>query len=202
MPPRWLMPSAPSVAGPCPWPSRGYTDGGGKTGETSVTRARPPPFVPQLHRRKGRSVRKGPPEAEGGGRASEIDINCNQDEVIDSATIDRPARLAASRGFGRIRDRISGMWAQRRSPGCRSRGTRSGPWINLRRTVESSRHAPWRCRGKRDRAAHVVLDRVTSHRLGESDSRSSVAPVADAEDAVIDEWAELHDDLLGYPPTW
>jgi hypothetical protein len=46
------------------------------------------------------------------------------------------------------------------------------------------------------RAAHVILDRITSHRLGESDSRSSVAPVADAEDAVIDEWAEFHDDLL------
>jgi hypothetical protein len=47
-----------------------------------------------------------------------------------------------------------------------------------------------------------ILDRITSQRLGESDSRSSVAPVADAEDAVIDESTELHDDLLGYPPTW
>ena len=29
-----------------------------------------------------------------------------------------------------------------------------------------------------------------------------VVPVAEAEDAVLDEWAELHDRVRGFPPNW
>jgi hypothetical protein len=29
-----------------------------------------------------------------------------------------------------------------------------------------------------------------------------VAPTEEAEDAVLHEWAEEHDRVLGFPPTW
>jgi hypothetical protein len=37
--------------------------------------------------------------------------------------------------------------------------------------------------------------------LGELVSRSWLVPAVEAEDAVLDEWAELHGALLGYPPS-
>lgn len=46
------------------------------------------------------------------------------------------------------------------------------------------------------------LTRITARRVGEGARRSWVVPTAEAEDAVLDEWAELHDTLLGYPPSW
>jgi hypothetical protein len=46
------------------------------------------------------------------------------------------------------------------------------------------------------------LTRVTARRLGEGVRRSWVVPGERAEDAVLDEWAELHDAMLGYPPNW
>jgi hypothetical protein len=33
-------------------------------------------------------------------------------------------------------------------------------------------------------------------------SRSWLVRVAHAEDALLDEWAEFHDAVLGYPPNW
>jgi hypothetical protein len=44
------------------------------------------------------------------------------------------------------------------------------------------------------------LARITARRLDEPVSRSWLVRVADAEDAVLDEWAEFHDAVLGYPP--
>ena len=46
------------------------------------------------------------------------------------------------------------------------------------------------------------LTRIVARRLGERAARSRVLPSREAEDAVLDEWAELHDALLGYPPNW
>jgi hypothetical protein len=44
------------------------------------------------------------------------------------------------------------------------------------------------------------LARITEHRLGEG--RSWLVPAQHAEDTVLDEWADLHDAVLGYPPNW
>jgi hypothetical protein len=46
------------------------------------------------------------------------------------------------------------------------------------------------------------LAEFTMRRLGEPESRSWLVPTEVAEDAVLDEWAELHDRVLGYPPNW
>jgi hypothetical protein len=43
---------------------------------------------------------------------------------------------------------------------------------------------------------------VTERRLGEGVRRSWLVPAEHAEGAVLDEWAELHDRVLGYPPSW
>jgi hypothetical protein len=43
------------------------------------------------------------------------------------------------------------------------------------------------------------LARITERRLSEGVRRSWLEH---AEDAVLDEWAELHDAVLGYPPSW
>jgi hypothetical protein len=41
------------------------------------------------------------------------------------------------------------------------------------------------------------LARITTRRLGETVSRSLLVPSTEAEDVVLDEWAELHDRVLG-----
>jgi hypothetical protein len=46
------------------------------------------------------------------------------------------------------------------------------------------------------------LTRITARRLGEGVRRSWLLPAEHAEDAVLDEWAEFHDAVLGYPPCW
>ena len=46
------------------------------------------------------------------------------------------------------------------------------------------------------------LAKITARRIGETISRSWLLPSAKAEDVVLDEWAELHDALLGFPPNW
>jgi hypothetical protein len=46
------------------------------------------------------------------------------------------------------------------------------------------------------------LARITERRLGQPVARSWVVRIEEAEDAVLDEWAELHDAVLGYPPNW
>ncbi len=46
------------------------------------------------------------------------------------------------------------------------------------------------------------LTRRTARRLGESVRRSWLVPTEQAEDAVLDEWTELHDAVLGFPPSW
>jgi hypothetical protein len=45
------------------------------------------------------------------------------------------------------------------------------------------------------------LTRITACRLGKPVSRSWLVPSGKAEDAVLDEWAELHDAVLGYLPN-
>jgi hypothetical protein len=46
------------------------------------------------------------------------------------------------------------------------------------------------------------LARVTERRVGEGVRRAWLVPAAEAEDVVLDEWAKLHDRVLGYPPNW
>jgi hypothetical protein len=46
------------------------------------------------------------------------------------------------------------------------------------------------------------LSLITMRRLGEPESRAWLVPTEVAEDTVLDEWAELHDAVLGYPPNW
>ena len=46
------------------------------------------------------------------------------------------------------------------------------------------------------------LARITARHVGEGARRSWVVPAAEGEEAVLDEWAELHDRVLGYPPNW
>jgi hypothetical protein len=43
---------------------------------------------------------------------------------------------------------------------------------------------------------------VNCRTLGEGVRRSWLVPAVHAEDVVLDEWAELHDRVLGYPPSW
>jgi hypothetical protein len=47
----------------------------------------------------------------------------------------------------------------------------------------------------------VGLSRVTERRPGEGVRRSWLLPAEHAQDAVLDDWAELHDAVLGYPPN-
>ena len=44
--------------------------------------------------------------------------------------------------------------------------------------------------------------RVSCITLGEDVCRSWLVPAYEAEDLVLDQWARLHDLLLGYPPNW
>lgn len=46
------------------------------------------------------------------------------------------------------------------------------------------------------------LAQITEQRLGELVSRSWLVPATKAEDSVLDVWAEFHDRMLGYPPSW
>jgi hypothetical protein len=52
------------------------------------------------------------------------------------------------------------------------------------------------------RAGPDGLARITARWLAEPVGRSWLVPSADAEAAVLDEWAELHDAMLGFPPNW
>jgi hypothetical protein len=51
------------------------------------------------------------------------------------------------------------------------------------------------------RSCPAGLTRVTARRLGEAEERSWLVAAVEAEDAVLDEWAKLHDRVLGYPPN-
>jgi hypothetical protein len=46
------------------------------------------------------------------------------------------------------------------------------------------------------------LTRITARRSDEINGRSCLLLSAEADDAVLDEWAELHDAVLGFPPNW
>jgi hypothetical protein len=46
------------------------------------------------------------------------------------------------------------------------------------------------------------LARITVRWLGEPVGRSWLVPSAEAEHVVLDEWAQVHDALLGFPPSW
>jgi hypothetical protein len=48
----------------------------------------------------------------------------------------------------------------------------------------------------------VAFQRSVSVHIFGSISRSWLVPSAKSEDAVLDEWAELHDAALGYAPSW
>ena len=46
------------------------------------------------------------------------------------------------------------------------------------------------------------LTRVSCRAFGEGVRRSWLVPSADAEELILDEWRELHDALLAFPPGW
>jgi len=46
------------------------------------------------------------------------------------------------------------------------------------------------------------LTRISARFLGEAAGRSWLVPSSRAEDEVLDEWAALHDAVLGFPPSW
>jgi hypothetical protein len=46
------------------------------------------------------------------------------------------------------------------------------------------------------------ITRIKARRFGEGIHRSRVVATSAAEDAILDEWAEEHDRLLGFPPAW